>query len=205
MAPVDRFYSDDDGLAESRHVFLRGNQLPEAWRGRNQFTVSELGFGTGLNLLALVLLGPPPLLYQSVEWDPLPAAPMKSLAVRWPELAEPARELLEVYDPHPGWNRWAWRWGDICLFQGDARELPSLATTFQPADAWFLDGFAPDRNPELWDAELLQWVGRMTKPGGSAATYSAAGVVKRGLRDAGFFVQRTAGWGKKRHMVRASR
>ena len=203
MAPVDRFFSEDDGLAETRHVFLEGNNLPQAWQGRDEFIVSELGFGTGLNLLALALLAPPGLIYQSVEWAPLPVAAVTGLVDRWPELAEPVRALARVYDPRPGWNRWSWPWGTVLLYVGDARDLPLQVSTFQPCDAWFLDGFAPDRNPKLWGPELLKWAGRMTKPGGTAATYSAAGVVKRGLRDAGFQVKRATGWGQKRHMVRA--
>ena len=212
--PVDVYFSAEDGLAETRHVFLAGNDLPHAWAGRSHFVVSELGFGTGLNLLALAALAqaevlggrPVPLLtYQSVEWDPRPATDLIGLAARWPELKPMVAALGAVYAPLPGWNRWEWPWGTIALFVGDARQLPDRSPSFEPADAWFLDGFAPDRNPELWEAPLLQWVGRVTRPGGTAATYSAAGVVKRGLREAGFTVVRATGWGKKRHMVKARR
>ena len=211
---VDIFFSGDDGLGETRFVFLAGNSLPGAWAGRETFTVSELGFGTGLNLLALADLASaeisagrsvPQIRYQSAEWEPRPRYEVLGLAERWPELSGPAGALAEVYLPVPGWNRWTWPWGTIDLFVGDARSLPDLNPTFAPADSWFLDGFAPDRNPELWDPELLAWVGRATVPGGTAATYSAAGVVKQGLRAAGFTVVRGPGWGKKRHMVRASR
>lgn len=210
----DIYFSSDDGWGESRHVFLAGNNLPEAWRGREQFVVSELGFGTGLNLLALASLAEdeikagrpvPELLYQTVEWEPRPREALEALGDRWPPLADASRALLAVYRPAAGWNHWVWPWGTVLLFVGDARTLPSLTPGFAPADAWFLDGFAPDRGPELWDPPLLAWVGSRTRPGGTAATYSAAGVVKRGLREAGFEVSRTAGWGKKRHMVKARR
>lgn len=212
--PVDIFYSQDDGLAETRHVFFGGNRLPEAWSGRTEFVVSELGFGTGLNLLALAALADeasargeavPRLVYQSVEWEPRPASDLGVLAARWPELARPAQALAAVYRPVRGWNRWSWPWGEVVLFVGDARTLPDENPGFRPADAWFLDGFAPDRNPELWDPALLAWVYGKTVPGGTAATYSAAGTVKRGLREGGFTVVRTGGWGRKRHMVRAER
>lgn len=214
MTPPDIFFSADNGLGESRHVFLAGNGLPEAWRGRDEFVVSELGFGTGLNLLALAALAQaearqgrtcPRLVFQSVEWEPRPASDFLTHADRWPDLEAPARALISVYRPRPGWNHWEWPWGRVTLFVGDARRLPGEVPTFEPADAWFLDGYAPDRNPELWGADLLEWVGRMTRPGGSVATYSAAGVVKRGLRAAGFALTRRLGWGRKRHMVVARR
>lgn len=206
----DVFFSGDDGLGETRHVYLDGNRLPAAWAGRDEFVVSELGFGTGLNLLALAALaeaqvaagqGVPRLVYQSVEWEPRPGADFADHARRWPELACVAEALSRVYQPQTGWNRWTWDLGEILLFVGDARLLPTLTPTFAPADAWFLDGYAPDRNPELWGEELLAWVGRKTRAGGTASTYSAAGVVKRGLRAAGFSVARVPGWGRKRHMV----
>ena len=211
MTP-DVFFSADDGLGETRHVYLEGNDLPDAWAGRDEFVVSELGFGTSLNLLALGALAEeqaakgvpvPRLIFQSVEWEPRPALDIADHAQRWPQLAGVAAALARVYQPQAGWNRWEWAWGEIVLFLGDARLLPVLNPTFIAADAWFLDGYAPDRNPELWGEELLAWVGRATKLGGTAATYSAAGMVKRGLRAAGFSVVRAPGWGRKRHMVRA--
>jgi len=214
LLPPDIYFSADDGLGETQHVFLDGNHLPAAWSGRDEFVVSELGFGTGLNFLALASLlvseqaagrSIPRLRYQSVEWAPKPWSEVAALAVRWPQLAGVLQRLQGVYDPHPGWNRWALPWGDLDLFVGDARLLPVSEPSFVLTDAWFLDGFAPDRNPELWDPALLAWVGRVTRPGGTAATYSAAGVVKQGLRDAGFTVVRAPGWGRKRHMVRACR
>ena len=211
--PPDIYFSADDGLSETRHVFLKGNGLPEAWAGQQEFIVSELGFGTGLNLLALATLASqapmlgavPRIVYQSVEWEPRPLTDFDTLVQRWPELEKAAHALAEVYRPQAGWNRWSWPWGSVVLFVGDARCLPDLSPTFEPSDAWFLDGYAPDRNPEMWSAPLLNWVGRTTKPGGTAATYSAAGVVKRGLREAGFTVVRAPGWGNKRHMVKATR
>lgn len=214
MVPVDIFFSADDGWAETRHVFLAGNNLPARWSERDTFVVSELGFGTGLNLVALAALASgeasegrrvPRLVYQSVEWQPRGPEALEGLGARWPELVPFARALAAVYRPVVGWNRWTWAWGDIVLYVGDARDLISDSGSFRPTDAWFLDGFAPDRNPELWQPDLLAWVGRTTVPGGTAATYSAAGVVKQGLRDAGFTVVRAPGYGRKRHMVRALR
>ena len=121
--PIDIFFSEDDGLGETRHVFLGGNGLPGAWEGKETFTVSELGFGTGLNLLALADLARaestagravPRIVYQSVEWEPRPRFEVLGLAERWPELGDFAGALAEVYDPRPGWNRWhRCHWRDL--------------------------------------------------------------------------------------------
>jgi len=138
-----------------------------------------------------------------VEWAPRPRADLEGLALRWPELGPEVEVVAPVYQPQVGWNLWSLPGVDLRLFVGDARGLPKAPGAFEPAHAWFLDGYAPDRAPELWEPELLAWVARSTVPGGTAATYSAAGTVKRGLRDAGFVVVRAAGWGAKRHMVRA--
>lgn len=208
----DVFFSADDGWAETRHVYLAGNGLPQRWQGRSRFVVSELGFGTGLNLVALMALadeartGDPPvphLVYQSVEWAPRSVDEVVALGDLWPPLAPHVARLASVYAPHPGWNLWSLPGVDVVLFVGDARDLPLTRPTFEAADAWFLDGYAPDRGPELWQPGLLKWVAQATVVGGTAATYSAAGVVKQGLRDAGFTVTRVPGWGRKRHMVRA--
>lgn len=208
----DVFFSAADGWAETRHVYLAGNGLPDRWSGRDRFVVSELGFGTGLNLVALLTLaaqeraagrGVPALVYQSVEWAPRPVADVEALGHAWPELEAAAQALGAVYRPEPGWNRWALAGCEVVLFVGDARSLPAANPSFEAADAWFLDGYAPDRGPELWDPDLLAWVGRTTVAHGTAATYSAAGVVKQGLRAAGFTVVRRPGWGPKRHMVSA--
>lgn len=208
----DVFFSADDGWAETRHVYLAGNGLPDRWSGRDRFVVSELGFGTALNLAALLTLASteaaaghpvPSLVYQSVEWAPRPWGEVAALAEAWPELAPAVGALGAVYRPRPGWNRWSVAGCSVVLYVGDARDLPALEPSFEPADAWFLDGFAPDKGPELWDPGLLLWVGRRTVVGGTAATYSAAGAVKQGLRAAGFTVVRRPGFGAKRHMVSA--
>lgn len=213
MSPApDRFFSQDDGLAETRHVFLGGTDLPAAWAGRARLVVAELGFGTGLNLLATAELAarhgsPPYLVYQSVELEPQPPAVLAGHGQTWPELAPAAAALLAVYQPGPGWNVWSWPWGEVRLWVGDARNLPAaagaLTPAWEPADAWFLDGWAPALAPELWEPDLVRWVAGQTVPGGRAATYSAAGRVKQALRAAGFTVVRAPGWGRKRHMVRA--
>lgn len=190
----DPYFSAQDGLAEARHVFLGGNGLPE--RFVEGFHIAELGFGTGLNLLAAWKAWEDagmttPLRFTSFEAYPMDMGEMaKALAV-WPEMAEYAERLaggpnLRTDTLH------------LEVIIGDARlTLPAWEGR---ADAWFLDGFSPAKNPELWSPEIMQAVGKHTAQGGTFSTYTAAGHVRRALVDAGFKVSRPKGHGKKRHM-----
>ena len=196
----DPYYSLENGLAETRHTFLAGNALPE--RFRDGFHVAELGFGTGLNLLATLQLWRDAgcegrLCFTSFEAFPLEACDMIRAQAAFPELGDIAEELAPF-----------WRGGarEIALpdlafrmVAGDARE--TLPAWEGRADAWFLDGFSPAKNPELWGPELMAEVARHTAPGGTAASYTAAGHVRRALEAAGFAVSRQSGYGRKRHMT----
>jgi tRNA U34 5-methylaminomethyl-2-thiouridine-forming methyltransferase MnmC len=195
----DPYFSLDGGLAETGHVFLAGNDLPA--RFRDGFHIGELGFGTGLNLLAAWdawrrARMPGRLSYTGFEAFPLAAADLAQALAAFPALVDLARPLLS-----------AWAAGETRIDApdlaariviGDARQ--TLPAWTGRADAWFLDGFAPARNPELWQPELMAEVARHTAPGGSFATYSAAGHVRRALAAAGFAVDRRPGYGRKRHM-----
>lgn len=196
----DPYYSLDNGLAETAHVFLTGNDLPA--RFHDGFHVAELGFGTGLNLLACLRLWRESgqtgtLRFTSFEAYPLTAPEMTRAQAAFPEIAPLAQELA----PHWGATQITLPDLDFTLITGDARE--TLSTWQGQADAWFLDGFAPARNPELWSPELMAEVARHTAPGGTAATYTAAGHVRRALAEAGFTVNRIPGYGRKRHMTTA--
>lgn len=196
----DPYYSLDDGRAETEYVFLGGNGLPE--RFRDGFHIAELGFGTGLNLLCALDLwrragARGRLRFTSFEAFPLAPADMIRAQGSFAELAIHAEPL------RPYWERGATEILlpdlDFKLVTGDARlTLPAWDGA---ADAWFLDGFAPAKNPELWEPELLSSVAAHTAPGGTAATYTAAGAVRRALADAGFEVTRRPGFGRKRHMT----
>ena len=197
----DPYFSCEDGLAETRHVFLAGNDLPA--RFRDGFRIAELGFGTGLNLMAAVLAwdaagAPRRLTYTSFEAFPMPAPDMVRALSAFPEAEARAAPLLAA------WGQGARRFdlGPVLVevIEGDARE--TLPRWQGRADAWFLDGFSPARNPELWGNDLLAEVARHTALGGTFATYTAAGFVRRGLQAAGFQVERVAGYGRKRHMSR---
>lgn len=193
----DPYFSLAGGLDETRHVFLSGNGLPE--RLRDGFRIAELGFGTGLNLMAVLLShqGPGHLHYASFEAFPMETADIARALTAFPDVAEAAKLFLRQWATgatvleFPGLT--------ATIHIGDARE--TLAAWDEAADAWFLDGFSPAKNPELWSPELMQEVARHTAAGGTFATYTAAGHVRRALAEAGFSVTRQPGFGRKRHMT----
>lgn len=195
----DPYFSLDNGLAETEYVFLDGNDLPR--RLRPGFHIAELGFGTGLNLLAawrawLRSGQSTPLRYTSFEAYPMSADEMQRSLSAWPELGELAAQLVAAWREAPALRTDTL---EMEVILGDAREcLPGWTAQ---ADAWFLDGFSPARNPELWAPELMAQVAAHTKPGGSFATYTAAGQVRAALADAGFTVERRKGFAHKRHMT----
>ncbi|MCR9124636.1 MAG: tRNA (5-methylaminomethyl-2-thiouridine)(34)-methyltransferase MnmD [Rhodobacteraceae bacterium] len=199
----DPYYSLENGLAETEHVFLAGNGLPE--RLAPGFEVAELGFGTGLNLLATWRAWdragrPAPLRFTSFEAFPMAPDDMVRALAPFAELSAHATRLAQVWTGAEGAVTLA-PGLVLNLVLGDARER--LCDWDGAADAWYLDGFSPARNPELWQPDLMAEVARHTRPGGTAATYSAAGFVRRGLSDAGFEVLRVSGYGRKRHMTTA--
>jgi tRNA U34 5-methylaminomethyl-2-thiouridine-forming methyltransferase MnmC len=201
----DPYFSIDNGLDETRHVFLSGNNLPA--RFCDGFHVAELGFGTGLGFLTTVQAWLQAktqghLHFTSFEAFPMAASDMARALAAFPELAELAQPLVQQWAAKTQPIQYA---SNITLEVriGDARQ--TLPQWGGKADAWFLDGFSPAKNPELWTPELMQAVADHTTLIGTAATYTAAGFVRRGLRDAGFQVERIAGYGRKRHMTVAKR
>lgn len=196
----DPYFSLAHGLEETAHVFLAGNDLPG--RFRNGFRIAELGFGTGLNLLATMAAWQEAGVRGKVSFTSFEAFPMaaedRARALRaFPALEPLARDLAAnlCYDA-------PFTCGpvEVRIITGDARQM--LPAWDGAADAWFLDGFAPAKNPELWEPALMEAVGRHTAPGGTFATYTAAGAVRRALEAAGFEVTRCPGYGRKRHMSR---
>lgn len=193
----DPYFSLSGGLAETRHVFLAGNGLPG--RFRDGFHIAELGFGTGLNLMATALAhtGPGQLHYTSFEAYPLPAADIARALSAFPEVARIAPAFLDQW----GQGATTLHFPNLTaqVIRGDARD--TLPLWQGRADAWFLDGFSPAKNPELWSPTLMAEVARHTAPGGTFATYTAAGHVRASLAAAGFTVTRSQGFGTKRHMT----
>lgn len=206
----DVYASRAGALAQSRAVFLDGCGLPDRWAGRRRFTVAELGFGTGLNMLAVLdawaATRAPGARLQlfSVEAFPLTRDDAALALAVHGELAGLAERLLAQWpDGARGMHRIDFpELGAVLdLAVGEAVEM--VAGWDGAADAWFLDGFSPAKNPEMWSPELLGLVGAKTAPGGRAATWSVAGAVRRGLADAGFAVERLPGFGWKRERIAA--
>jgi len=206
----DVYFSRQDGRAETEHVFLAGNRLPErfaAWRATRPFVIGETGCGTGLNLLcawACFDAHAPAgarLHLVSTEKFPLTREDLARALGAWPDLAERARALIEQWPrPVAGVHRlWLDERVTLDLHLGDAAER--LALLEGRVDAWFLDGFAPARNPEMWRPELFAAIAARSRPGATFATFTCAGVVKRGLAAAGFAWRKAPGFGRKREML----
>ena len=206
----DVYFSAEDGLAESRAVFLEGCGLPDAWTGRRRFVVGELGFGTGLNIAALIDLwrraGPPDahLHVFSVEAYPIAADEAARALSAWPELAPVADRLLAAWpDGRRGFHRAELRDWRVTLDVAVADVAEALEQWRGRADAWFLDGFSPALNPQMWTPQVLALVAARSAPGARAATFTVAGAVRRGLEAAGFAVERRSGHGRKRERLEA--
>jgi tRNA U34 5-methylaminomethyl-2-thiouridine-forming methyltransferase MnmC len=193
----DPYFSLAGGLDETRHVFLDGNGLPG--RFCDGFHIAELGFGTGLNLLATLLAhtGAGHLHYTSFEAFPMTAPDIARALTAFPEVAGLAPSFLQQWEA--GATTLSFPGLTATILIGDARQ--TLPAWEGQADAWFLDGFSPAKNPQLWSPELMAEVARHTAPGGTFATYTAAGHVRRALAAAGFTVTRRPGFGRKRHMT----
>ncbi len=198
----DPYFSLEGGMEETRHVFLQGNDLPS--RFCDGFHIAELGFGTGLSFLTTLQAWRETgqdgrLMFTSFEAFPMTRDDLALALKQFEDLSPLASDLLDVWPPEVGTVQLG---GDVALevVLGDVRRtLPQWGGA---ADAWFLDGFSPAKNPEMWSPEVMQQVAKHTAPGGSLATYTAAGFVRRSLAEVGFAVERTPGFGRKRHMTR---
>ncbi|MCI5049905.1 MAG: FAD-dependent 5-carboxymethylaminomethyl-2-thiouridine(34) oxidoreductase MnmC [Rickettsiales bacterium] len=209
----DVYYQKENGLEESRYVFLQHNGLPERLKDQQIFTIAETGFGTGLNLLCVwqmwgALPHPKPKLhFITTENQPLNIETLEKAHQAWPELANYSDALIAAYPPAVmGAHRRYLSDGNIIIdwLFGDVVQSLShcqLADSPQQVDAWFLDGFAPSKNPDMWSSDLFKAIADLSKPNTTFATFTAAGEVKRGLQSVGFGVLKTKGYGTKRDML----
>lgn len=204
----DIYFSSDNGLAETDYVFLQGNDLPQRFQqlDSDEFTIIETGFGTGLNFLCVaelwLKLAPKnaKLHFISTEKYPLTLIDLTTAHSLWPDLTVLSQALLAAYqhildDTLSLFDNRI----QITLLIGDANSTLDRLNT--KADAWFLDGFAPAKNPEMWQATLFTQMARLSKPATTFATFTSAGNVRRGLQAAGFNITKQPGFGKKREML----
>jgi tRNA 5-methylaminomethyl-2-thiouridine biosynthesis bifunctional protein len=205
----DVYFSAQDGLEESRAVFLNGAGFPERLRP-DLTVVGELGFGTGLNFLALwdsFRRHAPAcarLHFVSVEGFPLTRDHAARALTAFPALAGLSDALVAAWpSPHKGAHRRVFEGGRVTLTVFHDIAEAALAQMDFRADAWFLDGFAPAKNPDMWSPALFAHVARLSKPGAPAATFTVAGAVRRGLAEAGFAVEKKPGFGRKRERLEA--
>lgn len=207
----DSYFSRHGGLDETRYVFIEGNRLQERWQSQPHFVIAETGFGTGLNFLATCQAWAERprsgwLHYISTELHPINGNTLQQIHSQWPELASFARALQQQWPiPHSGFHRihLAEHRITLTLLFGDAAAtLPQLSAK---VDAWYLDGFSPNQNEGLWNSDLYQTIAKLTASGGSFATYTAAGHVRRGLAEAGFDVSKQSGFGHKKDMTVGSK
>ena len=206
----DLYYQPGAGLAESRHNYLFASGFPDRWRGAERLVIAELGFGTGLNFLSVwqALADDPArprhVTYIGVEAHPMGADDAARCHGAFPELAPFADALRRAW-PAPIKGVYHHHWPDAGLTL-QLWQMPvetALAGLEITADVWFLDGFAPARNRDMWSPGVLAHIGRLSAPGAIASTFSVAGAVRRGLEAAGFTVHKCPGFGAKRERLEA--
>jgi len=215
----DVYFSNVNGLEETRYVFLTQNNLPQRWQDYDQkrFVIAETGFGTGLNFLAVWQWfdkfrqqNPEAKLkslhFISFEKFPLTKSDLIKAHESWPDLAEYAKQLHEYYPiAVPECQRIVLADGAITLdlWFGDIKDCMPKVPSKQHGlvDAWFLDGFAPSKNPEMWNQELFEGMAKLARQDCTCATFTAAGFVRRGLIEAGFDMKKVKGFGTKREMI----
>ena len=205
----DIYFSTDGGLEETEMVFLKACGLPESWQDKSRFVIGELGFGSGLNFLAAWRLWDTEkpknarLHFISIEKFPFEAAQLKQALLAWPDLVDYSSQLIAHWPGRvKGFHRL--HFGDVTLtliHDGISNALDELDAE---VDAWFLDGFSPAKNPDMWSAQLMKKLAKLSAPGARLGTFTVAGFVRQGLTEAGFTVKKKPGFGRKRHRLEAS-
>lgn len=206
----DIYYNLQGGLEEAEHVFIQGNDLLDQWHKNHQmhsFCIGETGFGSGLNFLLTCLKWahceskPGHLHFISTELFPMAISDMQKAHAQFPAIQAYSHSLLKQCESRrAGFHRIEFAENiTLTLLLGEASQ--SLKQLYAEVDVWYLDGFAPSKNPEMWSAKLFAQIARLSKPGATVATFSAAAVVKKGLEKSGFEWQKKSGFGRKRDML----
>ncbi len=209
----DVYFSSDNGLAETHYVFITQNQLIERFKTlqSSQFTIAETGFGTGLNFLSTwqiwQLYAPQSAALHFISCEKYPITP-QDLAIahaQWPELVDFSKKLINQYQKINTNIKEITLYIDnikLTLLLDDANiALSQLNTSDIKVDAWFLDGFAPSKNPDMWTGNLFSQMAKLAHGSTTFSTFTSASAVRRGLQQVGFVVNKLPGFGKKREML----
>jgi len=206
----DVYFSVQDGLAETRHVFLDGNGLPDIWNGQQDFTICETGFGTGLNFLAVLKLWndtpvgqrPKKLNFISFEKFPLSRDYIAAHLSHWKEIEDELILFLSNYPSDLNNKKYKLDIGGVSLVLlfGDINDQMPALDVPKGVDCWFLDGFKPSSNPDMWSETVFENMARLSAKKARFSTFTAAGFVRRGLEAVGFEVRKVPGFGRKREM-----
>ena len=215
----DKYFCEENGLLESQYIFCGGNQLKERWQNlpvdaEGTFTIAEAGFGTGLNFLCAWRLWRQcspvnrTLHYISIDQYPLSIDDLSIALKLWPELNSDSQQLIEQYPSAFS------PYHDLYFDERNVRltlvfdhiidafdAMNNERVSFQPIDAWFLDGFAPSKNPQMWSEDVFVCMAQLSRPGTTLSTFTVAGKVRRGLNNQGFSISKVKGFGRKRQML----
>jgi tRNA 5-methylaminomethyl-2-thiouridine biosynthesis bifunctional protein len=210
----DIYHSSTGALQESLYVFIQGNKLMERWslaHESDRFSIAEIGFGSGLNFLLTCrswkeqVQKPGRLFYTAFEKYPITKTDLTTIYKKWPHLSKDSDAFLKIYPDHTAGCHRLLIDNDITLdlhFGCASKSIDCIKAGSQlGANSWFLDGFSPDRNPDLWTFELFKKLAFHSAPGCTLSTYTSAGSVARKLRAAGFRIKKISGFGKKRHSL----
>ncbi|HRJ12268.1 MAG TPA: tRNA (5-methylaminomethyl-2-thiouridine)(34)-methyltransferase MnmD [Alphaproteobacteria bacterium] len=205
----DIYFNADDGIGESEYVFLDGSGAPDIWRNITHFHITELGFGTGLNFLLTAQAwqktasADAHLTYTGIDLHPFTKSKLQEVYAHWPDLSDVSEKLLAVYPGTEAGIHICYPVTNITLMLlwGEAMEM--LQSMHRKQNLFYLDGFAPKKNPEMWRDEIYSELARLAAPNAFVTTFTAAGMVKRGLENAGFTVTKRKGFGNKRERITA--
>ncbi len=206
----DIYFNPDDGIGESRYVFLSGIGVPDVWQGMGSYHITELGFGTGLNFCLTLgewLRTAKPnehLTYTGIDMYPLDIETLRRAGAAWPELKAEYEMLTSVYPGTAAGMTVVYPAPNVTLMLLWGEVMEMLGAMRRRQNAWYLDGFAPQKNPQMWRDEIYAEMKRLSVPGARVATFTAAGMVKRGLTNNGFQVIKTKGFAQKRERITAS-
>jgi tRNA 5-methylaminomethyl-2-thiouridine biosynthesis bifunctional protein len=204
----DLYYSNKDGFDEAYYVFVKSNDLEKRLKNNDKdFYITETGFGTGLNFLIVCKLWHDlnlgcKLYFTSIEKHPLDIIDIKKAILSWPQLEPYMSELEKHYPKNTEKQFTASLFNDRINLNIYFKDISNLKSDdFPLTDAWFMDGFAPSKNPAMWTDHLYKTMYLKTNKGGTCSSFTAAGAVRRGLEEAGFKVVKIKGFGNKRHMI----